>query len=112
MNSPVEDPRSLEAKTSFILLEPVVQGIPEIVALAAEVSCETVSAVVICLVETDDVHEATHVVVSRKTVSSYVILFVCNRGETAVNGLLLPAVMDGVIAAWCLLYFAALRRGK
>jgi hypothetical protein len=42
----------------------------------------------------------------------YVILFISNQGETSVNGLLVPAVMDAAIAAWALVYFAASAREK
>jgi len=38
-----------------------------------------------------------------------VVLFVANHGEASASGFLVPAVMDGVIAAWALVYFATLR---
>lgn len=41
-----------------------------------------------------------------------VTLFVANRGQASSSGFLVPAVMDGVIAAWALAYFATLKRSK
>ena len=41
-----------------------------------------------------------------------VTLCLANRDQSSSSGFLVPALMDAIIAAWCLLYFAALRRDE
>jgi hypothetical protein len=39
-----------------------------------------------------------------------VVLYLSNRGLSSSSGFLVPAVMDGVIAVWALMYFATSAR--
>ena len=39
-----------------------------------------------------------------------VFLFVVNRGQPHAEGFMAPAVMDGIITVWCILYFVSMSK--